>query len=562
MKLVLTSVYRILSLFSIGLPVLLFLPTERLSAQREFPYLFTLDSRSADTLFTPDASSDRHRYRVTAWGTYSMWEDTVNSSVDPVWIYSFPDEEWAKPEWRIFTEGFPIYVGDNRMFDSHGLRVDDSPFPRLRLNDEHRYSMIIDGTGEPISVAIVDWNFKGLKKQDAHDNNSGYLRILVEELPLFEADLCAIDSSNFPRIRISMNVLRDSVRFEDLETILAIYENGATVKIDSVDCDERTRPVSVSLVVDRSGSMSEAWGNTTRLDKVKESAHQFVSRLIAEDEASLITFGTDVTFDQPWTSQKRDLHDAINRIEARGYTAMNDAVDRGVGESALRSDVYRRAVVLLSDGEDNISQIRAISTVIERAVAAEIPVFTIGLLFDSDDSLRLLSSSTGGRHFSVSDPGSIDSVFSSIAEILFEKGCCNVWYTTPAPAGDGTWRNVETVLVVDGDSVDVGTGGYRAPSTSSGVEIGEASAAVNIGGLAVRVVDDFIMVTFYQDVRDRAVVQIVSSAGEIVVGPVPVEPAGGRVQIALPAAGLASGLYFLHVTTDGGVSTRPVRVLN
>jgi hypothetical protein len=241
---------------------------------------------------------------------------------------------------------------------------------------------------------------------------------------------------------------------------------------------------------------------------------------------------------------------------------MNDAVDRGVGESALRSDVYRRAVVLLSDGEDNISQIRAISTVIERAVAAEIPVFTIGLLFDSDDSLRLLSSSTGGRHFSVSDPGSIDSVFSSIAEILFEKGCCNVWYTTPAPAGDGTWRNVETVLVVDGDSVDVGTGGYRAPSTSSGVEIGEASAAVNIGGLAVRVVDDFIMVTIYPDVQDRAVVQIVSSAGEIVVGPVPVEPAGGRVQIALPAAGLASGLYFLHVTTDGGVSTRPVRVLN
>src|SRR5690606_10156922 len=108
-------------------------------------------------------------------------------------------------------------------------------------------------------------------------------------------------------------------------------------------------------------------------------------------------------------------------------------------------------VVLLSDGEDNISQIRSVSTVIQRAVEEEIPVFTIGLLYQSDDSLRLLANSTGGRHFSVSDPGSIDSVFASIAELLFEKGCCNIWYRTPREARDGTWRTVETELVVDGD---------------------------------------------------------------------------------------------------------------
>lgn len=560
MKRVMTPVQRILPLLSLAIPALLLLSTERLSAQREFPYLFTLDSRSADTLFTPDATSDRHRYRITAWGTYSMWEDTVNSSVDPVWIYSFPDEEWAKPEWRLFTEGYPIYVGDNRMFDSHGLRVDNAPFPRLPLNDEHRYSMIIEGTGRPISTAIVDWNFRGLQKQDAHDNNSGYLQVLVEELPLFEADLCAIDSSNYPAIRVSVNVLRDSVRFEDLENRLRLYENGAAVTIDSVDCDERTRPVSVALVVDRSGSMSEAWGTTTRLDKVQEAAHQFVDRLAAGDEASLITFGTDVTIDQTWTSAKRDLHDAIDRIEARGYTAMNDGVDRGVRESAMRPDAFRRAVVLLSDGEDNISQIRAISTVIERAVAEDIPVFTIGLLYESDDSLRLLSSRTGGRHFSVSDPGSIDSVFASIAELLFEKGCCNVWYTTPAPARDGSWRSVETVLVVEGDSIDVGEGGYRAPSGASSVGAGEGSSAGSTG-LAVRVADDYLTVTIRPEVSDRAVVALISAAGETVVGPVPVVAAAGKVEIALPTAGLPSGLYFLRVTTDRGPTTRAVRVV-
>src|SRR3954463_1338293 len=87
---------------------LLLLATATGQAQRRFPYQFDLDSRSLDTLHTPDATDARHRYRITAWGTYSMWEDTVNSSVDATWIYSFPAEEWAKPEWRVFGEGYPI----------------------------------------------------------------------------------------------------------------------------------------------------------------------------------------------------------------------------------------------------------------------------------------------------------------------------------------------------------------------------------------------------------------------------------------------------------------------
>ena len=557
MKRVMTPLRQTLLLLSLLVPILCLASPERVSAQRQFPYRFTLDSRSADTLFTPDATSDRHRYRITAWGTYSMWEDTINSSVDPVWIYSFPDEEWAKPEWRLFTEGYPIYVGDSRMFDSHGLRVNDAPFPQLPINDEHRYSMIIDGTGEPISTSIVDWNFRGLQKRDAHDNNTGYLFVLVEELPLYEADLCAVDSSAFPSVRVSMTVARDSVRYEGFGSGLSIFENGVRVRIDSIDCDERTRPVSVALVVDRSGSMSEAWGTTTRLAKVQESAHQFVSRLGASDEGGLITLGTNVTFDQEWTSRKDDLHGAIDRIEARGYTAMNDAVDRGVRESALRPESFRRAVVLLSDGEDNVSQIRAISTVIERAVAEEIPVFTIGLLYESDDSLRLLAERTGGRHFSVSDPGSIDSVFASIAELLFEKGCCNVWYTTPAPTRDGTWRGVETVLVVDGDSVELADGGYRAPAGASGVE--------EIGGLdelRVRTSGDYLSVTLWSSAGNRFSLELVSVTGRTAVGPIPVEdPRGNTVNLALPTRGLPSGTYFLRITSATETTIEPVRIV-
>ena len=543
------AVYRISHSFLIALMCGLLIPLESADAQRSFPHLFTLDSRSADTLFTPDATSDRHRYRVTAWGTYSMWEDTVNSSVDPVWIYSFPDEEWAKPEWRLFGEGYPIYVGDSRMFDSHGLRVNNAPFPKLELNDQHRYEMIIDGTGEPVSTSIVDWNFRDFVRRDAHDNNSGFLYVLVEELPLYEAELCAVDSSDFPNVRVSMTLSRDSVRVDDLSGMVALFEDGREVVIDSIDCGERLRPVSVALVVDRSGSMTEPWGGSTRMAQVRSAARSFVDRLQSEDEGALYTFGNSVTLDQTWTTDHDALRRAIDRIAPGGYTAMNDAVEEAVRAAAERPDGFRKGVVLLSDGEDNISTIRSISEVAVLARSLDVPVFTIGLLLQSDDSLRALSGGTGGRHFNVSDPGSIDSVFESIAELLFEEGCCNLWYRSPRPNADGTWRGVEGVVRVDGDSIAIRSAGYNAPSDRLSVTDRGAGQA---GAHVTHTLSDGHATVAVRGARGPMVLSLVDARGVTVVGPIPLESAFGQeTRVGLPVARLPSGAYFITVNGEG-----------
>lgn len=548
-----------LSAILVTLLILGFLSVESASAQRSFPHLFTLDSRDVDTLFTPDATSERHRYRVTAWGTYSMWEDTLNSSVDPVWIYSFPDEEWAKPEWRIFPEGYPIYVGDDRMFDSHGLRVNNRSFPKLELNDTHRYEMIIDGTGEPVSTSIVDWNFKNFERRDAHENNSGFLYVLVEELPLYEAELCAVDSSDFPNVRVSMTLLRDSIRVEDLQDKIVLYEDGREVVIDSIDCGDRTRPVSVALVVDRSGSMTEPWGGSTRMTQVRSAARGFVDRLADEDEGALYTFGNGVTLDQPWTNRKDDLRRAIDRIIPGGYTAMNDAVDEAIRGVARRPDQYRKGVVLLSDGEDNISRIRSISEVVDLARSLDVPVFTIGLLLQSDDSLRALSSGSGGRHFNVTDPGSIDSVFASIAELLFEKGCCNIWYRSPRPESDGTYRGVAGVVRVDGDSVAMRQGGYNAPRDISGV--GGSRSGINgtrlsliSGGSYTRLVVNGLL--------GEATIEVVDIRGIPIYGPVPVTGTGSvPLTVGFSTDRLASGTYIARVVLGQSVLSEPFVVV-
>lgn len=531
-------------------------------AQRRFPYLFDLDSRSADTLATPDATSSRHRYRVTAWGTYSMWEDTVNSSVDPLWIYSFPDEEWAKPEWRIFPEGYPIYVGDSRMFDSHGLRVNDRPFPQIPLNSvDHRYSMIISGNGLPVTTSLVDWNFRGLVKQDAHDNNSGYLHVLVEELPLTEMEVCAVDSSRFPVIRVALKVLRDSVLFEDLAGSLQITEGGTPVTIDSFDCSERVRPVSVGMVFDRSGSMREAWGGSTRMVEVKAAGRSFVDRLADADEAAVYSFSSDVTLDQNWTSNKAALRNAIDRLNPEGYTAMNDGIVRALNDIRNRPDSYRKALVVLSDGEDNFSSVQNISEVIDLAKQINVPVFAIGLLLDNDDSLRALAQQTGGGYFSVRDVSAIDSVFGSIAEKLFEKGCCNVWYRSPRASRDGTWRAVAASIAFENDTVVSIDDGYRAPSSLTGVEDERGN-----GGISLTILPNpaagAAMLQVSSALSGSARASVVNVLGETVLEIPDFRIAsGGTDRIPFSTAGLPAGRYFVRLDVAGTVFVRRLDVV-
>lgn len=530
-------------------------------AQRQFPHLFELDSRSADTLATSDTTSSRHRYRITAWGTYSMWEDTVNSSVDPVWIYSFPDEEWAKPEWRLFPEGYPIYVGDSRMFDSHGLRVNDKPFPDLAFEEAtHRYSMIIQGDGRPVTASIVDWNFRGLQKRDAHDNNSGTLFVLVEELPLTEMEVCAVDSSQFPVVRVSLKVLRDSVLYEDLFANLQLTENGLPVQIDSVDCSERVRPVSVAMVFDRSGSMREAWGTSTRMQEVKVAGSRFVDRLSNTDEAAIYSFSSNVRLDQSWTTDKPALHNAISRLVPDGYTAMNDAVFNAISGVVSRPEQYKKAVIVLSDGEDNISTIQNISDVIEHAKREGIPVFAIGLLLDDDDSLRALARETGGTYFSVKDATAIDSVFNGIAEQLFEKGCCNVWYRSPNVLRDGTWRAVGADVAFPDDTTVSINDGYRAPRSTSSVEQQDGTGDFLV---AVSPNPSTDVVTLFVEGKQSGEMQlsVVNAIGKVMLEIPSMYLASGRSRVQLSVETLPSGRYFVRTKFNGHTYVQPLDVI-
>lgn len=537
--------------------LLALLVTPSLSAQRRFPWSGVINARSLDTLYSPDPTSARHKYRVTAWGTYSMWEDTVNSSVDPVWIYSFPPEEWAKPEWRIF-DGYPIYVGDSRLLDAHGFRMNGKALPKQSLTNDHRYSAVVQGDGRPIQAMLIDWNFRGLEKRDAHDNNSGFIHFVVEEIPLTEWEICAVDSSAFPSIRLAVKVMRDSVRIEDFRSNLQLTENGIPVAIDRVDCSERTGAVSVAMVFDRSGSMDEDFGNSTRMEYTKSAGRSFVEKITAADEAAIYSFSLSTTLDQSWTSDIALLKGAIDRLQPDGWTAMNDAVLRAIDDIALRNSSRRKAVIVLSDGEDNRSQVREISRVIERARAAGVPVFTIGLLLDNDDSLRALADRTGGKYYDVRDPDAMDSVFTSIAQIVFEKGCCSIWYTTPDPRRNGTWRSVVPTFTFDGDTAGATPAGYHAPATASS-SVGSIGAEVSITGVRPNPAGDGVALVYFSIVRASHVrIDVLDISGRVMMAVEDGTIDPGVHEVPISTRSLAPGQYFVRISAIGSAVVHPL----
>lgn len=552
-------------LFILLLSGLLFLAASA-QAQPHFPFQFRLDSRSLDTLATPIPTSPDRRYRVTAWGTYSMWEDTVNSSVDPLWIYSFPDEEWAKPEWRIFTEGYPIYVGDPRLGDilaresSHGLRINNQPMPKQPLSDTHKYSFVFQGNGRPVTTTIVDWNLdiRTFTRRDAHANNSGYLNVLIEELPISTLDICAIDSSAFPVIRVAVKAHRDSVRFEDFNGNIRLQEGGIGVAVDSIHCSDRTAGAAVSMVFDRSGSMNEPFGNGTRMTHTRNAGRRFIDRLSTIDEGAVYSFSDNTRLEQGWTSSKDLLKRAVDRLDPAGWTAMNDAVLRAINDIVSRPASRRKAIVVLSDGEDNWSQVRSIQRVIDRAREVGVPVFAIGLLLDGDDSLRLLAERTGGRYFSVSDPSAFDSVFTSIASLVLEKGCCSIYYTSPDRRRNGSFRPVTASLVFENDTTIDRSTGYRAPGGASSVQ--DQQGVLDIVEVTPNPMSGHGQVRIRLRQATEITASLIDLRGEVVRELYSGRMEGGTGVIEIPTAGLARGRYFVRVGRAGEVFTYPIIV--
>jgi Ca-activated chloride channel family protein len=226
---------------------------------------------------------------------------------------------------------------------------------------------------------------------------------------------------------------------------------------------ETDLPIELGLLVDVSGSVQGRFGFE------KDAAIGFLQHIIRPgyDRAFVIGFNRDSRLTQDFTDKVPLLAAGVQRLTDGGGTALYDAIYKACKEKLLSEPSdhpIRKAVVVLSDGEDNQSE-HTRAQAIEMAQRAEVLIYAIstddsGLILRGDKVLEDLASATGGRAFFPYKMKDITHSFAAVEDELRSQYA--VSYKPSDFDADGRYRSIE-ITALKKDLQVRARRGYYAP---------------------------------------------------------------------------------------------------
>ena len=226
---------------------------------------------------------------------------------------------------------------------------------------------------------------------------------------------------------------------------------------------ETDLPIELGLLMDVSGSVQGRFGFE------KEAATGFLQHIIRPgyDRAFVVGFNKDSHLTQDFTDQVPLLASGVQRLRDGGGTALYDAIYKACKEKLLREHSdhpIRKAIVILSDGEDNQSEYTR-AQAIEMAERAEVLIYAIstddsGLILRGDKVLEDLASATGGRAFFPYKMKDITHSFAAIEDEL--RSQYDVSYKPTDFDADGRYRSIQ-ITALKKDLQVRARRGYYAP---------------------------------------------------------------------------------------------------
>jgi VWFA-related protein len=181
-------------------------------------------------------------------------------------------------------------------------------------------------------------------------------------------------------------------------------------------------PLRVGIVIDASTSIR------TRFQFEQQSAIEFLLQVLKarSDRAFVMGFDVTPTVTQDWTNDIDHLEAGVNRLRPGGGTALFDAVYTACRDKLLDvsrgQEPVRKAMVLLSDGDDNQSRVRP-DEAIKECERAETIIYAISTNWTpsrgrGDDVLKQLAQETGGQVYFPPSVDELTTSFKSIEEEL------------------------------------------------------------------------------------------------------------------------------------------------
>jgi VWFA-related protein len=231
-------------------------------------------------------------------------------------------------------------------------------------------------------------------------------------------------------------------------------------------------PLSIAILIDCSGSEERT------LPMEKDAARSFLESVLRpeKDEAAIVSFTGEVTLEQGLTGNIGRLRRAIDDVRfvppagylgggvvvggtppisgtqqiLAGSTAIWDAIWATSNELLSASAEHtRRAMILLTDGEDTISQVR-MQDAINRALKADALIYSIGIgdryeFGINEVALKKISEQTGGRAFFPNNERDLTNAFAQIERDLRERYL--IAYSSSNKMRDGSYRKVSIEIV-------------------------------------------------------------------------------------------------------------------
>jgi Ca-activated chloride channel homolog len=248
----------------------------------------------------------------------------------------------------------------------------------------------------------------------------------------------------------------------------AVFEDG--IRQDLSLFTHENLPISLVLMIDTSASMEE------KLPTAQAAAIRFARTLRPQDVAQGVQFNERATTLQAFTTDQPALETAIRKTEASGPTALHNALYvslKDLMKDKRAAELRRRAIVLLSDGEDTASLVTD-DQVLELARKSEINIYAISLrsnrpqdharqaFSQAEYLINALTRDTGGRAYFPTSIGELESVYDRIAEEL--RTLYSVGYVSSNLRRDGKWRRI-VVRVPDREGLTIRHKlGYYAPA--------------------------------------------------------------------------------------------------
>jgi VWFA-related protein len=236
-------------------------------------------------------------------------------------------------------------------------------------------------------------------------------------------------------------------------------------------------------VFDRSGNFLRQW--VLQRTKVEAAALALVKDSNSDDEVFVVNFNDEAFLDNPhgkdFAGNLKELEEALTRIDSRGGTAMRDAIRMSVDHVKEKAHKDKKALVVVTDGNDNVSTI-SLENLVKASQQSEVLIYGVGILGDEERrealraqrALKSLAEATGGEVFFPKDLAEVERVAHQVARDM--RSQYTIEYTPSNTAMDGTFRQIKIAVKAAGNpTVRSRNGYYATPDQASPAGKGRTS---------------------------------------------------------------------------------------